>query len=193
MTTNDKDQSNAFIFEMFLHGIAAWEDQRDHATKQLMSKVGVDVDKIRSLSPAESEAEMARLQADPQTQKLLQAYMTAHPEAVAAMAAQNDSVRVLSISLLDRDDTASLLPSEDECIPWLMEFQKMTMTDLVLSDMLAKNRNPTNDDGERLGKLLFDVSEKWLDPSSCRNASRNSKRKSTVCPPRTNPTETFKG
>ncbi len=159
MTHEDKDESNAFMFQMFHYGINAWEEQRRQTASALMGNFGVDIERLRGLPVAQAQDEINAILSDPQKRDQIESFINAHPETRAALEAECQRVDELSIALLHRDDTEMLLPTCDVCVPWLDELGKRIMADPVLGDGIEGGKAATEKERQQLAGLIFSVSE----------------------------------
>lgn len=158
LMTEQPDQSNPFLFEMVYGALLEWDDQRDQQADPLLSAMGISREQLQTMPPDEREQFIANLLADPSNRQRLEEFAATHPEMLAILESEARSADDMMIALLERDDTAHLLPAEAEIIPWLEVFQQRVLADERLAGVL-RGESPAADVSTALGDLLGAVSE----------------------------------
>jgi hypothetical protein len=118
-TTDDPEESNPFLFQMFSYGYDAWAAQQHTRGAALLGELGMDLDRLQSMSLEEVDAWMQAQQADPAKKARMEALLLANPEQSAQATASLEAMERDSVKLLEREDATALLLSPEEIKPWL--------------------------------------------------------------------------
>lgn len=166
-TLHDTDQSNPFLFEMFSHGHEAWTEQQQQKKTALLKQIGLDVDRMKNMSPDEIDDCMRKLESDPVLEARMDALIQDHPELKSQSADTIQEMEDLFGDILKRPDAASLLIPLEETMPWLVEFGNRMQK---CSDRLPKPEDPTPDPkalkvmGELFWNFLGDMTKAIFTP-----------------------------
>jgi hypothetical protein len=115
------EQSNPFLFEMFLFGYEEWVQQMEDQEAALMRELGVEPDELREgeLGLADAEGWLLDKLTAPDAQTRLDAYLAEHPMMREHAQAEVLALERKSLLLLDREDAGPLYLSMDEVEPWI--------------------------------------------------------------------------
>jgi len=117
MTAEETDDANPFLGRMFLYGLEAWAAAQEAARKELLKKVGFNLDP--EANPDKVEEWLDKAMADPESAARWQRLLDAHPELQAASEDTSQLMVRRAVDLLDREDSARLLLGADEIRPWV--------------------------------------------------------------------------
>jgi hypothetical protein len=124
MTSEELDESNAFLIEMFMYGVTEWEEHGQAVAAEVVRDFGLDIEQLRGMGPAEAFDLIRQLAANPQTARKMEALLEAHPEMRATAEANLRDMEADCAELLRREDAWPLLLSPEEVKPWLGVFQE---------------------------------------------------------------------
>lgn len=108
-----------FLMTMFLFGLRAWEEQREHEQQAMFKELGLNPDDIRKAGYAGAETLIQKMVQDPEKTEALEKFLASHPELSAMTQAQCLAAEDAALKLLQREDAEELFLSPDETEPWL--------------------------------------------------------------------------
>ncbi len=127
VTTQEPNEPNVFLWCMFLHGMRAWDAQREEEQKAAFREMGLDLTEGMDLD--ETESWLAEQCSDPAKNARLEQLLKAHPELARQSKASLEIGRREAINLLDRPDGACLMLGFEELAPLIPshsgKFQQM--------------------------------------------------------------------
>jgi hypothetical protein len=118
-TAEELNESNAFLFQMFVPGYDAWAAEKKAQDKSLMQELGFDLDRLASMSMDEMEEWLAAQASDPSKSKAMEVFFEEHPDLRAESVANLEALERGATKLLERKDCDFLLLSSQEVEPWL--------------------------------------------------------------------------
>ena len=104
---------------MFMHGMRAWEEERDREQAALFAEMGISAEELRRLGYDGIEARLRGLIDNPDKSAAMQTFLAKHPELEALSQAQCREAEHAAVALLEREDAEVLLLTPDEVEPWL--------------------------------------------------------------------------
>ncbi len=119
LTSDAPDDSNPFLFEMFSYGYEAWTDEQEAGRAAMLSALGITLPHLQRMSMPEIDAWLEEQKANPELRARLEATLRDHPGQQSMAITNYEETQRNSITLLQREDAASLLLSPDELEPWL--------------------------------------------------------------------------
>lgn len=118
----ETETGNAFLFTMFGFGYDEWMAERTAVDESCLREIGVDVEQLRGMTPAELETWLDAQQADAEMQSRIGKVLDRHPGSRDRSAAQMEEWDRQSLALLGRPESRDLLIPEAELEPWLARF-----------------------------------------------------------------------
>ncbi len=118
------DQSNPFLFSMFMLGLEAWAAEMDEQREALMGHMGVDLGDLAQMEVKQAQSWLKAHLTRPDRQARIEAYVNAHPELRDQMEAEAIRLEQEALELLRRDDAQPLYLSRQELAPWLATFME---------------------------------------------------------------------
>ncbi len=118
-TTEDCDESNAFLFKMFAYGYEAWTADKQAKDESLLRELGLDPDELRAMSLEELDSWMRSHASDPANAGAVEEFFRKNPHLREESIANLEAMERHSGRLLDREDSRFLYLPADEVQPWL--------------------------------------------------------------------------
>jgi len=113
------EESNPFLFEMFLYGLGELEDRLRSERKAFLDRLGVDPGEIADLKPAELQSLMEEKLSSAEATAQAKAFFAANPLLHEQIQTQFRSWERDALSLLQRDDAQDLQLTPEETASWL--------------------------------------------------------------------------
>lgn len=124
-TLEEPDELNPFLWNMFIHGFAAWEGDRRSTEEDLLRSLGLDLEALRGMGFSKASELLSAQMNDPQRRQAMEGMIKQAPQAFKdALTANMQSIERAAVKLLNRDDTRDLLLTWDDMEPWLPELQR---------------------------------------------------------------------
>lgn len=123
-TTEDHDESNAFLFQMFSYGYDAWAADKRAKDESLLRELGLDPDALRGMKPDELDSWMQSQTADPAMAVALEEFFRKNPQIREESVATLDALERNAGKLLEREDSHFLHLPYEEVQPWLTLFNE---------------------------------------------------------------------
>jgi hypothetical protein len=117
MTAAMKDEANPFLWGMFSYGLEAWANQQGDRRAAFLRELGLHVE--ADMNPDDLDAWVAEQAADPAKNARLERLLKAHPALRSQSTAALEGAWRNAIRLLDREDAADLLLTQEEIAPWV--------------------------------------------------------------------------
>jgi hypothetical protein len=118
-TAERPDESNPFLFHMFALGYDAWAAEKRSHDKSFLQELGIDVQRISSMTIDEVDEWLATQAADPSKTKAMEAFFEEHSDLRAESVANLEAMEGRSVELLKREDCQWLILQDHEIEPWL--------------------------------------------------------------------------
>jgi hypothetical protein len=113
------EESNPFLFEMFVHGLMELGKQIRAQQEMLLDRLDTDPAQVGNLKPAELQALVEEKFSSPEATAEAEAFLAANPDLRELLEAQFREWERGAISLLQRDDAQGLQLAPEEIAPWL--------------------------------------------------------------------------
>ncbi len=123
-TTEDGDESNAFLFEMFSYGYDAWAADRQAKDASLLREVGLDLDALKSMSLDELDSWMHSQGSDAANVRAMEEFFQKNPHVREESIANLQAMERNAPKLLEREDARFLFLRAEEIQPWLTRFNE---------------------------------------------------------------------
>ncbi len=150
------DQSNPFLFAMFMLGLQAWTVEMDDQSEAFMGHMDVDFADLAQMEFEEAQSWLKEHLTKPDRQARIEAYVNAHPRLRGRMEAEAIRLEQEALELLERDDAQMLYLSRQELAPWLATL--MERVTFRFGEMLKEAKDIAPDDLQALQKIFLDVS-----------------------------------
>ena len=123
-TGEKPDQSNVFLYHMFVYGYDALMAERRAKDEALLREVGIDLDRLREMNMDELEAWIQAQESDPAKAKAMEAFFRRHPHLRAQSEADLEAMERNLAKLLEREDSRWLLLPGEETQPWMEDLNE---------------------------------------------------------------------
>ncbi len=112
------DEGNVFLSQMFTFGFEACIAQANREQLSLVAKLGLDLEEFKSMSPEQLQNWTDELLADPARRAHLKGLVKPTPEQIAQANSALAAMEEDALELLEREDFAALLLSDEERAGW---------------------------------------------------------------------------
>jgi len=153
MTEDPSEGCGPFLMCMFMHGMRAWEDEREREQLNVFHKLGVDPEEIRRRGIAGIESLVQEMMAQEGASDDLAQFLNTHPDLKALTEAQCRASEDAAIKLLQCEDAGSLLLAPEEVDPWLPVFEQLIGEHSGIPGGVKESREPD----EELQREFFDL------------------------------------
>ena len=123
-TADNHGDSNAFLFQMFCFGFDAWTAEKQGSEEALLRKLGIDVDRLRGMSPDEMDSWIQSHTSDPAKTAVLEALFRDNQHLREESVANLQAMERNSAKLLEREDSRFLLLPGEDVQPWIARFNE---------------------------------------------------------------------
>lgn len=118
MMGNSKE-SNPFLFHMFAFGYDAWTATENARNEELLRTVGMDLERLRTMSMSELEAWVETQKKNPEVSDKIEELMANNPGLQARTIKQMEQIEQEAVTLLEREDARELYLTPKEVEPWV--------------------------------------------------------------------------
>src|ERR1051326_5395922 len=128
-TSEHEDESNAFLFQMFSYGYDAWTADKLARDESLLRKLGVDPDRLRTMSLDEIDSWIRTQESNPARVGALETLFRENPHLREESVANIEALERNSTKLLARPDSQLLRLPVEETQSWLGLFNERASQD----------------------------------------------------------------
>lgn len=123
-TADHLDEISPFLFQMFSFGYDDWVNEKRAKDATALHKLGIDLDRLRGMSPDEIEDWIRSQMSDPANESSWEAILREHPQWRKESEAKLEAMERDCIRLLEREDSHFLLLPIEEVEPWTARFNE---------------------------------------------------------------------
>lgn len=145
LTMEEPTESNPFLFAMFSFGYDAWREKKRARDAEMLKGIGLDVERLPSMSMEELESCLETFQADPAKRAQIEAMMEAHPDQRDEAVENLRRMERDSINLLEGENARALLLSPEEIQPWLPAINECWEHEVNQHPELMSDSTPLDD------------------------------------------------
>jgi hypothetical protein len=125
-TTEDHDESNLFLFQMFSHGYGDWAAEKQATDESLLRKLGIDLESLRAMNLDELDSWIQSQASGAANASALEKFYQENPHLREESIANLEAMERNSAKLLERPDSRFLHLPNEEVQPWLALFSERT-------------------------------------------------------------------